>query len=167
MAWGSLIHFLLEHAMRGPQRDRAHLERLATWFAFDKTELRGVIPEALDTVERVMAAEFWQEAQSADERAVEVPFAVRVATAGAPPKLLHGVIDLAFKTPPADADRLQDGPAGRRRRSARRPLRPRSATPSTERPARHPTRAGPIHPQRRDPLVSATARILDRVGWRA
>jgi ATP-dependent helicase/nuclease subunit A len=98
MAWGSLIHFLLEHAMRGPQRDRAHLERLATWFAFDKTELRGVIPEALDTVERVMAAEFWQEAQSADERAVEVPFAVRVATAGAPPKLLHGVIDLAFKT---------------------------------------------------------------------
>jgi ATP-dependent helicase/nuclease subunit A len=98
MAWGSLIHFLLEHAMRGPRRDRAHLERLATWFAFDKTELRRVIPEALDTVEGVMAAEFWQEAQSADERAVEVPFAVRVAAAGAPPKLLHGVIDLAFKT---------------------------------------------------------------------
>jgi ATP-dependent helicase/nuclease subunit A len=98
MAWGSLIHFLLEHAMRGPQPDRAHLERLATWFAFDKTDLRRVIPEALDTVERVMAAEFWQEAQAAEERAVEVPFAVRVGDAGAPPKLLHGVIDLAFKT---------------------------------------------------------------------
>ncbi len=98
MAWGSLIHFLLEHAMRGSQPDRAHLERLATWFAFDKTELRRVIPEALDTVERVMAAEFWREAQAAEERAVEVPFAVRVGEAGAPPKLLHGVIDLAFKT---------------------------------------------------------------------
>jgi len=98
MAWGSLIHFLLEHAMRGPQRDRAHLERLATWFAFDKTELRRVIPEALDTVERVMAAAFWEEAMAAAERAVEVPFAVRVEAAGAVPRLLHGVIDLAFKT---------------------------------------------------------------------
>ena len=98
MAWGSLIHFLLEHAMRGPQRNRAHLERLATWFAFDKPELRRVIPEALDTVERVMAAGFWQEALAAEERAVEVPFAVRVEAAGASPLLLHGVIDLAFKT---------------------------------------------------------------------
>ena len=98
MAWGSLIHFLLEHAMRGPQRDRAHLERLATWFAFDKSELRRVIPEALDTVERVMAAAFWQEAMAAAERAVEVPFAVRVEAAGAVPRLLHGVIDLVFKT---------------------------------------------------------------------
>jgi ATP-dependent helicase/nuclease subunit A len=98
MAWGSMIHFLLEHAMRGSRPDRAHLGRLATWFAFDKTELRRVIPEALDTVERVMSAEFWQEARAADERAVEVPFAVRVGIAGAPPRLLHGVIDLAFKT---------------------------------------------------------------------
>ena len=98
MAWGSLIHFLLEHAMRGPQRNRAHLERLATWFAFDKPELRRVIPEALDTVERVMAAAFWQEAMAAAERAVEVPFAVRVEAAGAVPRLLHGVIDLVFKT---------------------------------------------------------------------
>ena len=98
MAWGSLIHFLLEHAMRGPQRDRAHLERLATWFAFDKPELRRVIPEALDTVERVMAAEFWREAIAAEERAVEVPFAVRVEEPGVVPRLLHGVIDLAFRT---------------------------------------------------------------------
>jgi ATP-dependent exoDNAse (exonuclease V) beta subunit len=61
-------------------------------------ELRCVIPEALDTVERVMAAEFWQQAQAAEERAVEVPFAVRVEEAGAPLRLLHGVIDLAFRT---------------------------------------------------------------------
>jgi ATP-dependent helicase/nuclease subunit A len=96
MAWGSLIHFLLEHAMRGPRRERAHLERLAAWFAFDDPGLRRVIPEALDTVERVMAADFWQEAQEAEERSVEVPFAVRVG--GAPSRILHGVIDLAFKT---------------------------------------------------------------------
>ncbi len=98
MAWGSLIHFLLEHAMRGPRRDREHLERLAGWFAFDSPELRRVIPEALDTVARVMTAEFWREALAADERAVEVPFAIRVEASGDPPRLLHGVIDLAFKT---------------------------------------------------------------------
>ena len=98
MAWGSLIHFLLEHAMRGAARDRAHLERLAAWFAFDQPELRRVIPEALDTVERVMTAEFWREATAAEERAVEVPFAVRLAQAGALPALLHGVIDLAYRT---------------------------------------------------------------------
>ena len=98
MAWGSLIHFLLEHALRGPLRDRAHLARLAGWFALDKPELRRVIPEALDTVERVMTAEFWQEALASEERAVEVPFAVRVEAVGVVPRLLHGVIDLAFKT---------------------------------------------------------------------
>lgn len=98
LAWGSLIHFLLEHAMRGPQRERAHLERLATWFAFDKPELRRVIPEALDTVAGVMTAEFWQQALAAEERAAEVPFAARVEEAGAVPRLLHGVIDLAYRT---------------------------------------------------------------------
>jgi ATP-dependent helicase/nuclease subunit A len=98
MAWGSLIHFLLEHAMRGPARDRAHLERLAAWFAFDRPELRRVIPEALETVESVMAAPFWREAVEAEERAVEVPFAVRVEQAGAPPTVLHGVVDLAYRT---------------------------------------------------------------------
>ena len=54
MAWGSLIHFLLEHAMRGPHRDRAHLERLAGWFAFDTPDLRRVIPEALAKGEPVL-----------------------------------------------------------------------------------------------------------------
>ena len=98
MAWGSLVHFLLEHAMRGPACDRGHLERLAAWFAFDRPELRRVIPEALDTVERVMTADFWREAMAAEERAVEVPFAARVEEAGATPRLLHGVIDLAYRT---------------------------------------------------------------------
>ncbi len=98
MLWGSLIHFLLEHAMRGPARDRAHLERLASWFAFDKQELRRVIPEALDTVERVMASDFWQQAMSAEETHVETPFAATAHGAGETPRILHGVVDLAFRT---------------------------------------------------------------------
>jgi ATP-dependent helicase/nuclease subunit A len=45
-----------------------------------------------------MTADFWREAMAAEERAVEVPFAARVEVAKATPMLLHGVIDLAFKT---------------------------------------------------------------------
>jgi len=99
MAWGTLIHFLLENAMRGPKRDRAHLERLANWFTVDKPELRAVIPEALDTVEGVFASDFWRSAQAAQDRHVEVPFAVKVQAEDGPLKILHGVIDLAFRTP--------------------------------------------------------------------
>jgi ATP-dependent exoDNAse (exonuclease V) beta subunit len=65
-----------------------------------------VIPEALDTVERVMASDLWQRAMSAEERLVEVPFAVKVPGNGAPPTILHGVIDLAFWT--ADGWELVD-----------------------------------------------------------
>ena len=57
-----------------------------------------MIPEALDTVERVMAAEFWQ--RGAGGRGARGGGAVRGARGrpGAPPTLLHGVIDLAFRT---------------------------------------------------------------------
>ena len=98
MAWGTLVHALLEHAMRGPHRDRAHLGRLANWLTVDKPALRRVVPEALDTVERVMASELWRRAQAAHESLAEVPFAVR--SEGEPtPRVLYGVIDLAFRTP--------------------------------------------------------------------
>lgn len=99
MAWGTLVHALLEHAMRGPHRARPHLERLATWLTMGNPELRRVVPEALDTVERVMASDFWQRALAAEERLVEVPFAVTVTAEGAPPRILHGIIDLALRFP--------------------------------------------------------------------
>jgi ATP-dependent exoDNAse (exonuclease V) beta subunit len=103
MAWGTLVHALLEHAMRGPApvRARAHLERLANWLTMDNPALRRVVPDALETVEGVMASEFWQRAQAAAERQVEVPLAVKLpAGDGAEaPRVLYGVIDLAFRTP--------------------------------------------------------------------
>ena len=98
MAWGTLVHALLEHAMRGPARDRAHLERVANWLTLDNGELRRVVPEALDTVEGVMASELWQRVLAAEARHVEVPLAVRRDVDVAPPRVLYGVIDLAFKT---------------------------------------------------------------------
>ena len=97
LAWGNLIHGLLDHAARGPHPDRAHLARVAAWLTFDNPELRRVVPEALDTVERVLASDMWQQARSALELDAEVPFAARLDAPDGP-TVLHGVIDLAFRT---------------------------------------------------------------------
>ncbi|MFQ5829943.1 MAG: UvrD-helicase domain-containing protein [Candidatus Methylomirabilia bacterium] len=99
MGWGRLVHALLEHAVRGPHRDRAHLERLAQWLTLNNPELRRVLPQALDAAERVMASGFWERAMGAEERHVEVPFAVRVDAEASPPRILHGIIDLALRFP--------------------------------------------------------------------
>jgi ATP-dependent helicase/nuclease subunit A len=99
MAWGRLVHALLEHAARAPRSDRSHLERLARWFALGQPELRPVIPDALDAVERVMASDLWRRAMAAEARLAEVPFAVGAPGDGGPRRILHGVIDLAFKSP--------------------------------------------------------------------
>jgi ATP-dependent exoDNAse (exonuclease V) beta subunit len=45
-----------------------------------------------------MASELWRRAQAAAERLAEVPFAVKDDGDGAP-RVLYGVIDLAFSTP--------------------------------------------------------------------
>ena len=103
MAWGTLIHGLLEHAMRHRTRRRDDLRRLAMWLTVEEPQLRAVIDEALETVQRVAKADFWAEAQ-AGEHSEEAPFAV--VEAGA---LTNGVIDLLFDSAPAGRSRLQDG----------------------------------------------------------
>jgi ATP-dependent exoDNAse (exonuclease V) beta subunit len=91
MAWGTLIHGLLEHAMRHPQSTPGDLRRLAMWLTVEEPQLRSVIDEAIATVQRVAQAEFWAEAQGG-EHAEEAPFAVVDGRA-----LTSGVIDLLFK----------------------------------------------------------------------
>jgi ATP-dependent helicase/nuclease subunit A len=114
--WGTLVHALLEHAMRGPRRDRESLERLAVWLVShkDRTELRGVVPQALDTVERVMASPVWKRALAAEERLVEVPFAVCREESGTA-VVTQGVIDLVYRTAEGWEllDYKTDDPAGR------------------------------------------------------
>ncbi len=90
MAWGTLIHGLLEHAMRHKDASREDLRRLAGWLTVEEPQLRAVIDEALDTVERAARADFWSVAQS-HVHAVETPFLV--ADGG---RLTNGVIDLLF-----------------------------------------------------------------------
>ena len=93
MAWGTLIHGLLEHAMRHTSATRDDLRRLAMWLTVEEPQLRAVIDEALDTVERAARADFWQLAQS-HEHSVETPFFVLEPAN----RLTNGVIDLLFQS---------------------------------------------------------------------
>jgi ATP-dependent exoDNAse (exonuclease V) beta subunit len=88
MAWGTLIHGLLEHAMRHEHATRDELRRLAMWLTVEEPQLRVVIDEALDTVERVRKTTEWKAAQ-ASEHSAEVPFMFDDGRG-----LLAGVIDL-------------------------------------------------------------------------
>ena len=92
-AWGSLIHGLLEHAMRHPAATREDLRRLAMWLTVEEPQLRTVLDKALDTVATVARADFWQAAQ-AGEHSAEAPFVI--ADAGG--RLTNGVIDLLFRS---------------------------------------------------------------------
>jgi ATP-dependent helicase/nuclease subunit A len=97
MAWGTLIHGLLEHAMRHKSATREDLRRLAMWLTMEEPQLRTVIEEALDTVAAVARMECWKEASEASEIHVEVPFVITDAESGPPLSLVSGVIDLAYK----------------------------------------------------------------------
>jgi ATP-dependent helicase/nuclease subunit A len=92
LAWGTLIHGLLEHAMRHKGATRDDLRRLAMWLTVDEPQLRSVMDQALDTVSRVATADFWQDAAKA-EHSVETPFAM-----GSANQLTNGVVDLLFNT---------------------------------------------------------------------
>ena len=105
-AWGSLLHGLLEHAMRHRHATREDLARLAQWLTVETTDLRPFIPEALDWVDDVRRLPFWDDASASGERHVEVPFAVRVeesavAQGSSPavpaPTVLRGIIDLVHR----------------------------------------------------------------------
>ncbi len=100
VAWGSLIHGLLEHAMRHPAATRTDLERLARWLTVETSDLRPFIPEALDLVAAVSQAPFWSDARAGGEVHVEVPCAIGVDATSSPaavPTVLRGTIDLVYR----------------------------------------------------------------------
>ena len=78
--------------MRHKTATRDDLRRLAMWLTVDEPQLRPVIEDALDTVERAARAEFWQSAQ-AHEHSAETPFCVRETEF----RVTNGVIDLLFQ----------------------------------------------------------------------
>lgn len=96
--WGAFVHGLLEHAMRHQDATRDDLSRLARWLTVETPDLRPFISEALDLVESVSKAPFWNEARAGAEVHAEVPFAVRFDQAGgAPATVLRGIIDSAYR----------------------------------------------------------------------
>jgi ATP-dependent helicase/nuclease subunit A len=95
MAWGTLVHGLLEHAMRHRDASAGDLRRLGLWLTVETPELRELLDEAIATVQAVANAGFWQEAQGT-EHAVETPFAY----ADRERHVTTGVIDLLFRAQP-------------------------------------------------------------------
>jgi ATP-dependent exoDNAse (exonuclease V) beta subunit len=92
LAWGTLIHGLLEHAMRHRDATHTDLYRLATWLAVEEPQLRTVLDEAVKTVLEVSKADFWQRAVPC-EHSVETPFMYRPGDH----EIVSGVVDLMFR----------------------------------------------------------------------
>jgi ATP-dependent helicase/nuclease subunit A len=90
-AWGTLIHGLLEHAMRHKEATADDLHRLGMWLTVEEPPLRDVLEFAVSTVLQVSKAEFWDDAMKSDH-SVETPFAFEQG----PNTILTGVIDLLF-----------------------------------------------------------------------
>lgn len=88
-AWGTLVHGLLEHAMRHKHTTADDLRRLGVWLTVEEPQLRDVLDSAVNTVIHVARAGFWQEANRSYS-SVETPFTF-VESSDA---MLTGVIDL-------------------------------------------------------------------------
>ena len=94
---GTVIHLLLETAMRNPGVD---LKRLAASVLADQGLACDLAETAVQTVCQVRESAIWQRAIASPKRLVEVPFQTLLATdkptKGEIPTLLRGVIDLVF-----------------------------------------------------------------------
>ncbi len=102
MQWGTLVHMLLEAAMRTPGAD---LRPLALQVAAEEGLPPKAADEALETVRSVVRSELWQRARASPHCLVEVPFTTLLPRQPAQnakqelPALASGVIDLVFKEP--------------------------------------------------------------------
>jgi ATP-dependent helicase/nuclease subunit A len=96
IAWGTLVHGLLEHAMRHKDATRDDLRRLAMWLTVEEPDLRPVIEQALDTAQAMASADFWPAARASAEHHEEAPFSIRETKDGLP-LVLTGTIDLVYR----------------------------------------------------------------------
>ena len=98
--WGTVIHAILEAAMRDSGADLHEL-------AFASLQEEGLDParadEAIAVVRSVMDSGIWKRAQASSRRLMEVPFQTLMpgdqADGTSLPTVLRGVIDLAFQEP--------------------------------------------------------------------
>lgn len=113
-AWGTVIHLLLETALRSPGTDLRALAEAA----LEEQELSSSSTEqALETIQAVMNSEIWRRASSSGSRLVEVPFQLLwhaglgdasgaelelqpTMQSPARERVVRGVIDLVFQEDP-------------------------------------------------------------------
>lgn len=100
MEWGTVVHQLLETAMRCPEAD---LQRLAVSILTEQGLPPDLAEAAVQSVRQVVDSDIWQRATASQRRFVEVPFQTLLAPDKPPPDnlptLLRGVIDLVFLEP--------------------------------------------------------------------
>lgn len=94
--WGTVLHTLLEAAMKQPDADLRGL-------AVATLECEGLpltlIEDVVTTVERVIVSDLWKRARDAKLRLVEAPLVISVPATESTsrlPTVLRGVIDLVF-----------------------------------------------------------------------
>lgn len=95
--WGTVLHTLLEAAMKRPSAD-LHGLALSTLESVDLS--LTLADEAVETVRRVVSSKLWQRANQGAQRFTEIPLAMPVAAAESASKLptvVRGVIDLVFQ----------------------------------------------------------------------
>lgn len=91
--WGTVIHSLLEIAMKDKEADLGNWARML--LAENEMET-GVADLAVETVEAVMGSPLWARAENADLVMTEVPFQV-VNPAEGVPTMIRGAMDLIFR----------------------------------------------------------------------
>ena len=101
-AWGSAVHGTLAAAAQGVEGEALEFVARALLVEHERPlDERGAPAEQdelMSLVGRVRASALWRRAERADLRHPEVPFAVeRPAENGGIPRLVEGVIDLAFR----------------------------------------------------------------------
>ena len=101
-AWGSAVHGTLAAAAQGVEGEALEFVARALLVEHERPlDERGApaeLDELMSMVGRVRASDLWRRAERADMRQPEVPFAVERPTEnGGIPRLVEGVIDLAFR----------------------------------------------------------------------
>jgi len=97
--WGTVIHSLLETAMRAPKLD---LNKTARMTLVEQQLNPAMAPLAVRVVKQVIGSEVWRRARKSQQRLVEVPLETCIGAEQSDesvPTVLRGVIDLAFLEP--------------------------------------------------------------------
>lgn len=96
--WGTVIHHLLEVAMKNPE---SLLQPLATALLVDRELDAELAPQAVIVVQSVMKSDIWARAQKSKRCLTEVPFQISTdmlpGTHTELPTVLRGAIDLVFE----------------------------------------------------------------------